>query len=186
MSTTLTALPSEFSAGSTVVYRRGFSEYPAGVWTLTLYLAGASADSFVSTTDGVIFVVTLPASDTDDLLPGRYQWVERVSKGGEVYDAAAGLVTVTMDLSAASAGSGQTSDERLLALVEAALAGRIPAGMESYQIGTGGGSVVISKIPHLELLELRRKLRQTVAMQRGTLSIGRPILTRFSPEGRGQ
>jgi hypothetical protein len=160
-----TALPPAFAAGTTVQYTRSYADYPANDgWTLTLYLAGAQILNKVATASGADFVITLAATDTDDLTtPGLYRWVERASKSGVVKDVASGTVEVTANLATATAGSLQTTEEKLLAAVDAVIAGKITDDVLQYTIA--GRSLTL--MSRLDLLELRRKLQWDVARQRG-------------------
>ena len=62
MAQELSALPESFAAGTTVNYRKRFSDYPASAgWTLKLHLAGASVMAKTAAADGDDFVVTIAA-----------------------------------------------------------------------------------------------------------------------------
>lgn len=151
MSDILEQMPPHFAAGTTVKLRRSHADYPASDWDLTLHLRGASILDVDATPDGDDFLVTIPAADSDGLTPGTYRWAERVSDGTEVYTAATGVVEITLDMATATAGAAQSHAERTLALIEAALEGRIPEGMESYQVA----GRAVTKIPIAELAKLR-------------------------------
>src|SRR5690348_5616749 len=130
MSTELTALPATIDAGTTVRYTRTLGAYPASAgWTLKLYLAGASVVNVDGVPDGDNFIVTIPAGTTATLLKGTYAWTERVTKSGEIYDAAAGTVLVRPNVATASAGDFQSWAEKTLPIVEAAIAGQLDDGM---------------------------------------------------------
>jgi len=179
----LTALPDQFSAGTTVPYQKRFADYPASAgWTLTLYLAGASVLDATAVADGDDFVVTLDAADTADLLPGLYKWVERVTsaeEAPEVYDVASGTVTVTPDLSAATAGSQQEWLERAIAALKAHIEGRLPAGMESYQIA----GRMVSKMPVKDAMGLLATLESRLARVANPGCVTRSVLVSFTPTG---
>lgn len=165
----LSQMPESFAAGTTVKLLRELSDYPADDgWTYALHLRGVGTLDAVGSASGSAFAVTLAAADTDGLAAGTYRWTERVAKAGEKYDAATGLVVVTLDMAAAAAGAGQSHAERVLALIEAAIEGRIPNGMESYQIQ--GRSV--SKIPLMDLERLRGIYAARVARQKNGGQIG--------------
>ena len=75
-----------------------------------------------------------------------------------VYD---GIFEVLTNPATGSAYDPRTHARRVLDLIEAAMEGRIPNGMESYTIG--GRS--ISKIPLNQLRELYEKYKQDVIME---------------------
>jgi hypothetical protein len=177
---TLTALPEAFAAGTTVKYTRSFSDYPASAgWTAKLHLAGVTVLTVESDADGASFVFTLAATATADLKPGNHLWREIVEKAGEKFIAASGMVRVEPDVEAATAGSLQGWEEAQLAVVEAALAGRLTSDMESYQIA--GRAIV--KIPASELLKLRNQLRAAVNAQSRPGRMGPTVVVEFSGGG---
>lgn len=182
ISETLTAIPGSFAAGETVSYLRSApSGYaPADGWTLTLYLAGENTASAQATEESGAYRVTLTASETSQLEPGSYRWVERLSDGaGVVHDLASGTVIVLPNIGAAASGDLQTWAEKTLPIVEAAIAGRLPSGMESYQIA----GRAVSKIPIRELVALRGQLQAEVNRIRNRGKIGRTHKVYFPPTG---
>lgn len=161
---TLTALPEKLTAGTTVKLSITLSSYPADDgWALTLYLAGAKLASWTGAPIGKSFAFTLDAATTGTLTPGVYRWELRPSKAGEVYAPEFGSIEVLRNIASALAGDFQSHDERTLAVIEAALEGRLTADLESYQIH--GRSVV--KIPVLELAKLRAEYAARVELKRG-------------------
>ena len=174
--TALTQLPTSFAAGTTVTYTRTIPDYPATAgWTLSLRLSGIDVLAQNATASGADYVVTLTAAATAPLHAGLYVFEERVTKGAEVYTVASGNVTVTANLATAGAGDLQSWDEKTLAVVEAALAGRLTSDLESYQIA----GRAVTKIPIKDLLELRNQLSARVARMKNNGGIGRRHLARF-------
>ena len=169
----LTQLPDSFSAGTTVSYRKSFADYPAsGGWTLTLYLAGASVADIVAVADGDDFVVTItPTDTTGGFSSGHYKWVERVSKSGEVYDVATGVVTIEPDLATAIDGGEQSWLETSVDALKAHIAGRLPAGMEAYAIA----GRQVSKIPVREAIVLLTDLEARLASLASPDTVSRPV-----------
>lgn len=177
---TLYALPEAFAAGTTVKYSRSFTGYPASAgWTAKLHLAGVTVLTIEAATDGDSFAFTLAATATKDLLPGNHQWREIVEKDGEKFIAASGVVRVEPDVEAATAGSLASWEETSLAVVEAALGGRLTSDMESYQIA--GRAIV--KIPVNELMKLRNQLRAAVRAQARPGRMGPTVVVQFSNGG---
>lgn len=121
--------------------------------------------------------ITLAASDTAQLEAGRYQWIERLSKAGEVHDFASGVVIVDPDVGVAAAGELQSWEEKTLPIVELAIAGRLPSGMENYQVF----GRAIGKIPIKDLLSIRASLQADVNRLRNPGRIGRSVKVQFPP-----
>jgi len=173
----LSALPDTITNGTYVAYTKAFADYPANAgWSMALHIAGKSKLSKNAVTSGASFVVTLATSDTDDLEPGQYQWVERVTNGAEVYDAACGQLIVKPNLATAAPGALQTWEEKTLAVVEAALSGSLTSDIETYQIH--GRSV--SRMSRSELLRIRNALKVSIQRQRNGGRIGQNFRTRFT------
>ena len=154
----LTEFPTSLVSGTTAVVERTYSDFPTtGGWTLTLHVAGKSRlTPLAATTSGSLYLFTLTAALTAALLKGEYQWEVRATKAGEAYTAESGVLTIIPNIAAAEAGELQSYAEATLAIVEAALSGRLTADMESYSIA--GRSV--TKIPVAELRKMRAELRQ--------------------------
>lgn len=181
MSTYLTAVPACFPAGTSLLLRILIDGYPAGGSAeATLFLQGKSKlEAIADDTDGQAFVWNIGADLTDDLEAGVYKWAIRVDTDDGIFQPLKGTTNVEPDMAAAAAGDLQDPDEKLLELVEAAIAGRIPAGMDSYQIR----GRAVSKIPLSELLKLRRELRAAIRAKKTPGLISRPVRIRFSGTG---
>lgn len=178
----LSHLPDQFAAGTTVNYRRQLPDFPASAgWTLRLHLAGANVLAVTAAVDGDDFLVTIEATDTDGgFAAGLYKWVERVSSaGGEVYEVGRGAVTVLPNLAEASEGSEQEWIERAIAMLRAHIEGRLPAGMESYQIA----GRVVAKMPIKEAVSLLSSLESRLASLKNTGFVTRPVLVYFTGPG---
>jgi hypothetical protein len=130
---TLTAMPTRFTAGTTIRYTRTFSAYPASDFDLTLVVAG---EEYLATAnvDGVSFDVVITNSQSAVIPPGTYRWLERVSDGGDVIEPASGLVTVDQDLATLTAQESLSYAERTLQVIELALAGRLPRALAGYAV----------------------------------------------------
>ena len=175
---TLTEMPDEFAAGTTVTYTRSVADFKAtDGWVLSLYLNGATQHSFGSTASGANFIVTIPATET--FKPGVYQWRERVAKAGEVHEVGAGSVAIEKDIATAVPGDMQSWEEKQLAVVEDAIAGRLSSDMQSYQIA----GRAVTKIPMEELLKLRGQLARAVWQQKNPGKFGPTVLATFTPVG---
>lgn len=172
----LAALPSSFAAGTTVVYRKNYSDYPASSgWTAALHIRGKETLDVAAAASGADFIYTISAAVSAPIDAGVYKWVERVTKAGEKYDVAEGVVEILLDLATAAAGAAQSYAERTLAVIEAALTGELTDNMRNYQIA--GRAVAL--IEPLELEALRVKYLLEVAAERNPYSFGTDISARF-------
>jgi hypothetical protein len=146
--------PEVAQAGLTWAWTKSLAEFPPSEsWTLVYHFRGASAldVTATSTPSDPHYTVTVPATSTAALTAGRYRWSAWAGKSGEYYEAAYGVLVVEPNHATAAAGALQTHAEQTLAVIEAALAGRLTSDLESYTIA--GRSV--SKIPVLDLAQLR-------------------------------
>lgn len=177
---TATELPDAFAAGTTVIYQRTFSDYPANAgWAATLYLAGANLASAVGAATGAAFLFTLTAAQTAVLTPGNYTWREIVSKGSEKYAPNSGVLRVTANIESALAGDMQSWEEQELARVEAILEGRMAKGLDSYQIA--GRQAVL--IPHKELRAYRASLKRAIWAQQHPGQLSPQVRVSFTGAG---
>ncbi len=175
----LSDLPDNFHAGTTVTYSRAGGDYPANQgWSRDLYLAGASVLKVAGTASGADFLFTLDAASTAKLKAGTYQWKELATKAGEVRIADSGTVNVLFNIAAAGAGDAQSWEEATLAVVEDVLANRITADTQAYSIA----GRAVTKIPVKELLELRVTLKRAVQAQKNPGVLGPQVLVRFTSE----
>lgn len=136
--------PTEIVAGLTYKWRREdlVSDYPASTWTLTYYFVGPTLNSFTATADGNDFAVTLSASETLGLLPGRYTLFARVSDGTELYEVYKADVVVTEDPTNVVAGTDQRSWARITRdNLRAAILGSSDSLILNYSIGGAGRTI---------------------------------------------
>ena len=142
----------------------------------------ASAQRLTATTH----LVAVAASATAGYAAGIYDIIGVVVKAAEKYVVYDGIFEVLTDPATAGAYDPRTHARRVLDLIEAAMEGRIPNGMESYSIG--GRS--INKIPLNQLREIYEKYKQDVIMEEQAERLvngrrsGKSIGVRFSrPSG---
>ena len=140
----------------------------AGAWCSTSPIA--------ATASGASFSITLTAAITAGLAAGTYQWSERVTKSGESYDAASGLVVVQANIATAIAGDLQSWEEKALVVVDAALLGRLTSDQQAFSIA----GRAVTKIPITELLSIRTSLVAAVRSQRTPGKFGTSVDFNFS------
>ncbi len=155
--------PEKLTAGVTWKWKKTISDYPASEWALTYYLRkdGASATSFSAAADGDSYLVTVAAATTAAYASGIYDFIGWVIKGTEKYEVFNSMIEVLPNPTNTSAYDPRSHARRVMELLEAAMEGRVPNGMESFSIG--GRS--INKIPLSQLRELWEKYKQDVVME---------------------
>ena len=143
--------------------KKTISDYPASEWALTYYLRkdGATATRFSAAADGDSYLVTVAAATTAAYASGIYGFIGWVIKGTEKFEIFNSMIEVLPNPTNSSAYDPRSHSRRVLDLIEAAMEGRIPNGMESYSIG--GRS--INKIPLNQLRELYEKYKQDVGIE---------------------
>ena len=155
--------PEKLTAGVTWKWKKTISDYPASEWTLTYYLRkdGATATSFSAAADGDSYLVTVAAATTAAYASGIYDFIGWVIKGTEKFEVFNSMIEVLPNPTNSSAYDPRSHARKVMELIEAAMEGRVPNGMESYSIG--GRS--INKIPLNQLRELYEKYKQDVIME---------------------
>ena len=155
--------PQTITAGDSLAWTRAFADYPASAgWTLSYGAAGPQAINFVATaaTDGASYRVAVTPTATAGWLPGRYLWsayVTRSTPTAERHTLCRGTFQVLPD--PAATALALTHAQRALALIETALEGRIPRGLEDTTID----GQQITRIPIRDLYALKEKYRAEVA-----------------------
>ncbi|MDP7052409.1 MAG: hypothetical protein QF600_10820 [Verrucomicrobiota bacterium] len=131
----------KLTSGVTWKWKKTISDYPASEWTLTYYLRkdGAAATSFSASADGDTHLVTVTAATTAGYAAGVYDIIGVVVKSAEKYVVYDGIIEVLTNPASGSAYDPRSHARRVLDLIEAAMEGRIPKGMESYTIGRRSG-----------------------------------------------
>lgn len=160
----LTKPPSTIDQGTTVKWTSTFGDYSAANgWTAKIFAKGlaqfAGGAGIAGVANGSSFDFTLAPADTN-LTPAGYKWQIRVYSGAEEYVAASGTWIVQPNFEAAGANGG-TFNERMVAVLEAAIEKRLPADFEQIQIA--GRAVV--KIKALELHQLLSYYRNAVWLE---------------------
>jgi len=135
--------------------------------------AGNNASGVLQNLSGNSFVLTNPAAVAET----------HAATGtipADVYDIRGDELVVNIEPNAASspAGSFVTWEEKTLAVVEAALSGRLTADIQSYQIA----GRAVNKIPIAELKQLRGELRAAVWRQQNPGKLGVAYKVQFDTD----
>lgn len=157
--------PTSFRAGETVEWTKAVSDYPnTDGYSLVYRFGGPTELANVTATneaDGT-YSITITAATTLPLAAGAYQWTAHAEKGAgaslERYPVASGTMVVLSRLGAKVVSHAV----KTLAVIEAALEGRLTGDMESYTIGNRQ----ITKIPIKDLYSMRAMYRAEVARER--------------------
>lgn len=174
--------PTEFTAGTTVKWRRENlkAHYPADAsWILNYYLRGPGLLDAPATADGKDFAVTIAASASGTLAPGRYQLLGRVSKSGEVFEVYNGMLDVALD----PAQQADNIDVRTIAkrILDAHLETyeqRASRRERSYTVSGAGRSFVYDSLD--ELLRAIDYWKAVVAEEDNPTGRGKNILAIFN------
>ncbi len=167
-----TTEPETITAGETLAWTKTVPDYPAPTYVLkySLQLAGqASLITITATASGAQHAIAVAASVTVLYTPGTYLWTSYAEAGLTRYPVARGNVTILPSPLSAQASTHAT---RTLALIEAALEGRIPRGLENTNID--GQS--LERIPIADLFKLKQHYQALVLREqrlaRGKLGLG--------------
>jgi len=136
--------PTEITQGLTCKWTRTdlTDHYPATTWTLTYYFVGPTQFNKAATADGSYFDVTLSATETTALLPGRYTLYGRVSASGELYEIYKADLVVIEDPTQIEAGEDQRSWARICRdNLRAAIQGSSDSFIVNYSIGGAGRTI---------------------------------------------
>jgi len=186
-------IPVEIAAGTTVKFHRSFGDFSASDgWTYKFHANGPTTRLDVPATinaDGQSFDVVIPANvsalttpSVASLPAGRYQCAERLTNTNtnEVVDPNLDSLqlNVEADVSTAPAGAFISHIERTLAIIEAAIEGRLTADMETYTVGGRAISMIKAK----ELLWFRGHYRSKLFQLKNPGRLGAPVEVAFTGE----
>jgi hypothetical protein len=184
--TTPTGEPTLLTAGDTWRWRiPDHPDYPQSEgWTLKYRLSGVTVLGFTATwqssgDDANHWLVSVGATSTDtEVTSGRYRLFGYMegsgTYAGRFHEVSDTVVVVGDDPRQSTAGSLQTHAERTLAVIEAALEGRLDSDIESYQIA----GRAVNKIPIADLMKLRGRYAALVQRERSATT-GRRHLVSF-------
>lgn len=161
--------PSTIVAGDSVAWTKTVTSY-AGTLTYSLQFFGSTdlPITFAATGGGPNYSVALDDSVTATWKPGRYIWTSYISDATDRHVVGGGEIQV---LANPALAFGATHATRTLAIIEAAIEGRLPRGLETYSID--GQS--IAKIGIEALVRLRSIYADWVRNERAQDRINRGL-----------
>lgn len=153
--------PSLITAGNSLAWFVSFPDYPpADGWTLSYDLTGPTTQLAPTTVNGTGYQVAVLATTTAAWTPGDCLLTAFVSRSGGaerhvLYSVAAQILPNPV------AAAPSTHAQRCLALIEAAMEGRIPRGLEETTID----GQMISRSPMAQLFDLHEKYGAKVKVE---------------------
>ncbi len=162
--------PALITQGDTVKWKKTFADYPADDGWQLQYILGGASDQVLSfgteiIADGKGFLITI--ADSSSFSVGDYWWQAKISKSGEIYTVAEGILKV---ISTASTYKQLLHITTVLDAIEAVIQNRASKDQESYSIN--GRSLSRTSIPDLiilrnEYLRQRSKLEKAENIRKG-------------------
>lgn len=176
-----TSVPDHITSGETIKLDLSYTDFGANDgWSLKFYYAGPVAGYVTATTSAGRFLVTLAAAVTATMDPGNYTWEARVTKASEAAVADSGAFVVAPNIARATSGSMLSHAERTLAIIIAAIEGRLTTDMQAYQIN----GRAITKIPIQELVLLRSQYEAEVRARQSPGKVRPKMLIEFTGTDR--
>jgi hypothetical protein len=162
--------PTTITKGESLEWQKTFCDYPASEWTLEYRFRGVGPGfNATATADGDDFAVTVPASDTDKMDAGKYQWqawATNIADTSKVKVIGSGFVTVKAGFSTETGDVDLRSDaKKVLDAINAMIQNRATDGQLEYEITTPAGSRRIKRMTMTELLEARKVYAGIVARE---------------------
>lgn len=157
------AFPKKITAGLTFKHSINLTAYPASIWSITIYLRGASAIDISATTDGNLHIFNVPASETKKYKAGHYGYSLRATDlNGNVEEIEAGAIEIISDLSSIEDPVDKRSHaQKTLAALEAVIEGRATLDQERYRLNNRE----LWRTPLADLIKLRNQYRVEVARE---------------------
>lgn len=155
-------------------------DFPAAdSWVLSYAIRGPDApawDASWLTTSGAEHTITIPAATTALLTAGRYELTRVWTLSGVIHHQPVPPLTVQANPVTAAAGERVSHAERTLAVIEAALEGRLSDDIQFYMIA----GRQVQKIPIDELRKLRAAYRLEVYRARNPGRAYPSVAVRFT------
>lgn len=174
-------------AGDTWTWDLFPGDYPSSEgWTISYAFAGNGTLTWSAgyvAANGVGYRVTIPTTATG-LTPGNFKWSCFATLSGARYTVASGVLEVLRNLATDTSTSAQTHDEKMVALLEAALELRASptstAGGENLiqRYSLNSRMIEVEKMTTAEIMTALGKYRARVAQQRRG-GLGIPVPVRF-------
>ncbi len=131
--------PLKVNAGSTIQWQKALSNYPASEgWSLSYSFVSTVGNRFdvASAASGSDYLVTISAATSALIFPGVWTWQSYVTKASERFFVDDGQMEFLPDYSSQTTTLDTRSHaKKCLDLIMAAMEGRLPSGLESYNIG---------------------------------------------------
>lgn len=179
--TPLASEPLVLPAGETIQWMRTIATFPPGQgFTPRYYFAGIDVFQLAGVASGNGWLFTVLSTDLATKPAGTYRWTlyaEDTSTPINRYRIDNGVLDVTPNLVTATPGQLQTHAERTLAILVAAVEGRLTADIEHYVIENRQ----VAKIPMKELKALRVEYAWAVWREKNPGQIGAKVATEFFP-----
>lgn len=162
---TLNRMPAQLIAGDSLRLAIPSGDYPSGAgWAVSLVLqplAGGAPVTVAATASGAEWIVAIASSTSDDLAPGAYRYLIAASLSGDRTTIEVGELAVLPD-PAKPAQDQRSAARRALDAIDAVLEGR--ASSEDMKFTFADGRA-LEKIPHADLLALRKHYARIVARE---------------------
>lgn len=142
-------------------------------WTLNYFIRGTQSVDLTASANGPGWSTTITAAQTGPLTPGVFYWQAAVTKGSQRITLGTGQITITPNLSAASAGfDGRSPAQQALDAINAEIQARLTGGMaEEYTIGNRS----LKKTKMTDLLAMQARYKTIVARERQASQIAQGL-----------
>ncbi len=181
---TASEIPLEMVAGESAEWTKNLSDFPASVWDAEYRLIGPTTLTVTGVPDGDAFDFVIAEPDSVALTAGVFDWQLFVDDtAGDIKVPQTGELTVLEDAGAATPAPeiAKSFARRMVEAIESVLLGRATSDVQEYTIA--GRS--LTKIPFMELSDIRKQFRAEVAredaqeaVKRGATKRGK-VLVRF-------
>lgn len=162
---TMTSMPARIVAGDSLTLATPAGNYPAADgWTASLVLqpmAGGAPVTVAGTDGGAAWVFALTSAVSAALVKGGHRYLIAVSKAGERSSIAFGEVEVLAN--PAVQADQRSAARRALDTIDAVLEGRAGSADMKFVFEDGRQ---IEKMPHADLLQLRKHYARIVAREK--------------------
>lgn len=172
-------IPRTITPGDRITWRDSFPDYKPPEYSLSWAIRGASAIDLDALAVGDEFETTITPEQSSTLIAGTYFYQVYARYGDNRATLGAGQITVLANLEGTGAYDGSTTAQKMLALIEKAIAARLSGGaVDSYEIKGRR----LDRTPLPDLVGLRSQLKIEVQREQaaaGLMPDSRRLFVKF-------
>lgn len=185
--------PKRITLGEQLHWRKSLDDYSSTLYTLDYRFRGNTGKGFdvTATAYNSDFDVVVPATSTQTMAAEMYSWqawLTEIADSNNTFlvEQGSAIAEVGFEASQSSPVDLRTTNEQILAALQATIKGKATKDQLSYKIESGNGSREIRRMTWTELLAAESHYQNLVAREQHTKAVrnGRPFFKNYHIHSR--